>query len=35
MKKKVAVYLFVVVVIILFCVAGMFDTQLIEAGMIH
>ena len=27
--------LFVVAVIILFCVAGMFDTQLIEAGMIH
>ena len=35
MKEKVVIGLFVVVVIILFCVAGMFDTQLIEAGMIH
>lgn len=35
MKNKVVVCLFVVAVVILFCVAGMFDTQLLQAGIIH
>lgn len=35
MRNKVAVGLFIVAVIILFCVAGAFDTELLQAGMIH
>ena len=35
MKNKVTIGLFVVAVIILFCVAGAFDTELLQAGMIH
>lgn len=35
MKNKLLIGLFVVVFVVLFCVAGSFDTQLLQAGMIH
>lgn len=35
MKNKILVGLLVVAFVVLFCVAGMFDTQLLQAGIIH
>ncbi len=35
MKNKLLIGLFIVSFIILFCVAGSFDTQLLQAGIIH
>lgn len=35
MKNKLLIGLFIVAFVVLFCVAGSFDTQLLQAGMIH
>lgn len=35
MKSKVLTIVFIIICIALLCYAGSFDTQLLQAGMIH